>query len=170
MSDENTDSTSNENGSSDSSDAAAKAEAEKWKNEYLYLRADFDNYKKHSIKERSDLLKFGSERLVIDMLDVLDNFERALAADVTAENHQNFVKGMQMTAQELKTALNKFGVTEVPARGEAFNPALHEALSSEVTDNTPEGHIVQVFKKPYKMHDKIIRPGQVVVAKKPENS
>ena len=144
--------------------------ADKWKNEYLYLRAEFENYKKNTIKERSDLIKFGSERLIVDVLGVLDNFERALATDVNAENWKNFVTGVQMTAQELKTALTRFGLSEVPSLGKEFNPIMHEALSSEETEDLPEGHITRVFKKAYKLHDRVIRPGQVVVAKKSENA
>lgn len=144
-----------------------KAQVEKYKNDYLYLRAEFDNYRRNVIKERSDLLKYGSERLVIEILDVLDNFERALEIKATPENLATYTKGIEMTQQELKSALQKFGVSEVPAQGEPFNPAVHEALSSEETDQVQPGFICRVFKKPYKLHDKVIRPGQVIVAKEP---
>jgi molecular chaperone GrpE len=143
-----------------SSDELAKA-----KNDYLYLRAEFENFKRNAIKERSDLLKYGSERLWVDLLNVLDNFERATAAKVSAENLENYVKGVEMTYQDFKNVLSKFGVTEIPAQGAAFDPSLHEALSSEETDEVPPGHISKVFKKPYKLHERVIRPGQVVVAK-----
>lgn len=145
--------------------ATAQAESEKFKNEYLYLRAEFENYKRNAIKERSELLKYGSERLLVDVLGVLDNFERALETKATPENFSNYVKGVEMTAQEFKAALAKFGVTAVDSEGKAFDPAIHEALSAEETDKIPPGHISRVFKKPYKLHDKVIRTGQVVVAK-----
>lgn len=144
-----------------------KAEAEKAKNDYLYLRAEFDNYRRNVVKERSDLVKYGSERLIVDILGVLDNFERALEMKPTPENLANYVKGIEMTQQELKNVLAKFGVTEVPAQGVQFDPNLHEALSSEETDSVKPGFISRVFKKPYKLFDKIIRPGQVIVAKEP---
>lgn len=140
---------------------------DKYKNDYLYLRAEFDNYKRNVLKERSDLLKYGSERLLIEILGVLDNFERALEVKANQENLSTYVKGVEMTAQDLKSALAKFGVSEVPSQGAAFNPSVHEALSSEESTHVPEGHITRVFKKPYKLHDKLIRPGQVVVAKAP---
>jgi molecular chaperone GrpE len=142
-------------------------QVEKFRNEYLYLKAEFENYKRNSIKERSDLLKYGSERLAVEILNVLDNFERALAFKVNPDNVATFSKGVEMTAQELKAALSKFGIVEVPAEGAAFDPMLHEALSSEETSQVKEGHVFRVFKKPYKLHEKIIRPGQVVVAKRP---
>lgn len=144
---------------------ALKAEAEKFKNEYLYLRAEFENFKKHSIKDRSDLRKYGAERLAIDLLSVLDIFETALASEVNAENINNFRKGIEMTAAELKSALQRNGIEEIPAKGKPFDPAVHEALSSQETTEVPPGTVSQVFKKPYKLHDRVIRPGQVIVAK-----
>lgn len=141
--------------------------AEKYKNDFLYLRAEFENYKRNVLKERSELLKYGSERVIVDVLGVLDNFERALEAKVSPENLGNFVKGIEMTHQELKNVLTKNGVSEVPAIGLAFDPSIHEALSSEETDSVKPGHISRVFKKPYKLHDKVVRTGQVIVAKEP---
>lgn len=142
-----------------------KALAEKYKNEYLYLRAEFDNYKKHVIKERADLLKYGNENAFVELLNILDNFERALEVKVAPENLDAVVKGIRMTETEFKKTLNKFGVSEVETMGKPFDPAIHEALSAEETDQVPNGHIARVFKKAYKLHDKIIRPAQVIVAK-----
>jgi molecular chaperone GrpE len=145
--------------------AEAQAEADKFKNEYLYLRAEFENFKKQVIKERSDLRKYGAERLVVDLLGVLDIFETALATELTAENMANFRKGIEMTSSELRNVLHRHGVSEIPAEGQPFDPSIHEALSSEETDQLPPGSVSRVFKKPYKLHDRIVRPGQVVVAK-----
>ncbi len=143
-----------------------KSEAEKYKNDMLYLKAEFDNYKRQSIKERSDLTKYGAERFVKDLLPILDNFERALAMNVTAENFPTFVKGVEMTSTELKNLLTKHAIVEVQAEGQPFDPAIHEALSAEATDKVPPGYVTRVFAKPYKFHDKVIRTGQVVVAQK----
>ena len=143
-------------------------QADKFRNEYLYLRAEFDNYKKNAIKERSDLLKYGAERLARDLVGVLDNFERALSTKVTAETIQTFQKGVELTAQELRKVLHNHGIQEMPSEGQPFNPAHHEALSSEGSATIPEGHVLRVFQKAYKYHDKILRPAHVVVAKTPE--
>lgn len=151
--------------SSENSEGALRAEAEKFKGEYLYLRAEFENYKKQVLKERSDLRKYGSERLINDLLNVLDIFETALATEVSAENIANFLKGIEMTAVEMRSVLSRHGVEEIPAAGQPFDPSVHEALSSEETDEVPSGTITRVFKKPYKLHDRVVRPGQVVVAK-----
>lgn len=146
----------------------SQEEALKWKNEYLYLRAEFENYKKNTLKERSDLLKFGVERIGRDILEVMDNFERALQTKVTAETLTTFKTGVEMTAKELKDLLTKHGIQEVPSENHPFNPSIHEAISSEPTSLVAEGHITKVFKKPYKLHDKVIRMGQVVVATPPK--
>lgn len=147
-----------------------KAEAEKFKNEYLYLRADFDNYKKNVIKERSDYMKYGSERVFVELLEVFDNFERALSFEVKPENLQSFVQGVKMIQDEIKQLLGRFGVSELPSEGAKFDPNIHNALSTEPTDKVSPGCISQVLKKPYKLHDRVIRPGQVIIAEQPKTS
>lgn len=162
---------SEENNSSENQDSPAesldsvKAELEKVKKDYLYLRADFDNFKKASIRERAELVKFGAERLLVELLDLVDNFDRALSIDLTAENMMSFKEGLSLNRSEFHKLLSRFGVTALDSEGQPFDPNLHEALSSEETDRLPPGHITQVFKKAYKLHDKLIRPAQVVVAK-----
>jgi molecular chaperone GrpE len=164
MADEN----QNANGSDKPNESSLQEQAEKYKNDYLYLRAEFDNYRKNAIKERSDLVKYGSERFIRDLLTVLDNFERALQTQVTAENFSTYKQGVEMTATELKNLLTKHGVQELPsAEGQPFDPNVHEALSSEPNDKIPAGHVSKVFQKAYKLHDKLVRPAQVVVSQKP---
>ncbi len=172
MAEENSSQNSN-TGSADGAENSSEIQklqdlAEKYKNDFLYLRAEFENYKRNAIKERSDLTKYGGERFIRDLLEVVDNFERALQVNVNADNIATYKQGVEMTAQELKSLLAKHSVQEIPAEGAPFDPAIHEALSSEATDKVAAGHIARVFKKPYKLHDKVIRTGQVVVAKKPE--
>ena len=150
------------------SEDALREELNKAKNEYLYLRAEFDNYRRQATKERSDLIRFAGERLAKDLLDTLDIFDAALAAEVTEANFKNFVSGIELTAQQLRSTLAKHQIVELPSQGVVFDPNLHEALSSEVTSAVPSGHVSRVFKKAYKFHDKIIRPAQVVVAKEKE--
>ncbi|QDK39535.1 nucleotide exchange factor GrpE [Bdellovibrio sp. NC01] len=172
MSEEN----NSQNSNPGNADAAAgsseiqklQEQADKFKNDYLYLRAEFENYKRNAIKERSDLIKYGGERFVRELLEIVDNFDRALAVTVTPENLGTYKQGVEMTATELKNLLTRHNITEIPSEGVAFDPNIHEALSSEATDKVAAGHVARVFKKPYKMHDKVIRTGQVVVAKKPE--
>ncbi len=137
-------------------------ELAKAKNDYLYLLAEFDNYRKNAIKERSELNKYGSERFIRDFLGILDSFELALQADPV--NVDSFRDGVKMIAGEMRALLSRHGVEEVKAEGKPFDPATHEALSSEPREDMPPGHVANVFKKAYKMHDKLIRPAQVTVS------
>jgi molecular chaperone GrpE len=174
MADENNSQTSNSENEATTPNAAAaeiqklQEQSEKYKNDFLYLRAEFENYKRNAIKERSELIKYGGERFIRELLEVVDNFERALQTNVSAENIKTFKQGIEMTAQELKALLQRHSIHEIPSEGAPFDPSIHEALSSEATDAVAPGHVARVFKRPYKYHDKVIRPGQVVVAKKPE--
>lgn len=164
--------------SEDSSHSTAEGEAvkslnqqlEKAKGEYLYLRADFDNYRKQAIKERSDLIRFGAERFIVDLLNVVDNFDRAMETEVTAENVDSFKQGMAMISAELYDVLQRHGVEAKPGEGQPFDPNIHEALSSEPTTDFPPGHITREIRKAYQLHDKLIRPAQVVVASEPSES
>ncbi len=134
--------------------------------DHLYLRAELENIKRQNFKERSQLLKYGAERLARDLLDTLDVFKSALQADVTEENFKDFVNGVEMTAQSLKSNLEKHGIIEVDCVGKPFDPNTQEALSSEASEEYPEGHVTKVFKAPYRYHDKLLRPGQVIVSRK----
>lgn len=143
---------------------------DKWKNDYLYLRAEFETYKRNAIKERSEISKYGSERLVADILTVADNFDRALATKATPETLEVYAQGVKMTAAELKSVLSRFGVNEIKCEGQPFDPNLHEALGTEESSTVAEGHILKVFRSAYKLHDRVIRPAQVIVAKAPHQS
>lgn len=155
--------------SQDYSSTQLSEELEKCKSDFLYLKAEFDNYKKHMIRERSDLVKYGSERLILSLLDVLDVLDRALEMNVSPDTIEAFVNGVRLTAEELRGVLARFGVLGTDPIGEQFDPSLHEALSSEETNQTPAGHISRVFRRAYKLHDRVIRPAQVVVAREPQS-
>ncbi len=140
-----------------------QAELDKAKNDYLYLLAEFDNYRKNAIKERSELVKYGSEKFIREMLGIIDDFERALEAPADADPG-SFRQGVEMIAKSLRQLLQKFGVEEVKAEGVPFDPNVHDALGSEPRADVPAGQIIRVLKKAYKMHDKLLRPAQVIVA------
>ena len=169
MSDNDKESSDNEagaNGAAPSETDKLRADLDKAKKDHLYLAADFENFRKNAIKERSEIMKFGSERIIRDLLSVVDNFELALE---NSENPEKFREGVDLINQELKSMLLRFGVTEAPAEGLAFDPAMHEALSSEPSETVPPGHVARIFKKAYRLHDKLVRPAQVVVATAPAN-
>lgn len=147
-----------------------KDQIEKLQSDILYLKADFENYKKRMIKERSDVMKYGSENLIIALLDLLDNFDRAMSMEIKPENIQSFADGIKMISSEFRNVLNRFGVTEVKALGENFDPVHHEAMGTEPTDEYKPGSISKVFTKPYKLHDRLIRPGKVVIAQEKKDT
>lgn len=145
-----------------------KVQIEKLQSEMLYLKADFENYKKRILKERSDIMKYGSEHLLVAFLDVLDNFDRAMSMDINSENIKSFSDGIHMISSEFKNVLSRFGVAEVKALGQNFDPSSHEAMGTEQTDEFKAGTVSKVFTKPYKLHDRLIRPGKVVIAQEPK--
>ena len=145
-------------------------ELNKWKNDYLYLRAEFDNYRKHVIKERADLQKYGAERFVRDLLEVVDNFDRAVAVTPKANDLPSYVTGVQMIAKELKNLLQKHAIVAEECLHKPFDPTKHEAIGSEVTNEVLPGHITKVVRSAYWYHDKLLRPAQVMVAIAPNHS
>lgn len=145
--------------------AALKAQIESLKKDYLYLRADFDNYRKAKVKEISEMAKYGSRRLAAELLNVIDTFERGLQMEITSDKLPAFVEGMRLTANELQKVFNDFGIKELDVLNKAFDPNTQEALTSEASEQIPAGHVLRVFKKGYLIHDQLLRPAQVVVAK-----
>lgn len=143
---------------------------EKQKQEYLYLRAEFDNFRKQSIKERADLLKFGAERFARDMLNVSDLMDKAMSVEVTPESLDSYVEGIDLTAKELKKTLDKHGIREIDCKNKAFDPNNSEALSQVPSSEVEEGHVLEVMRKGYAYHEKVLRPAQVVIAKAPEET
>ncbi|MCB0347781.1 MAG: nucleotide exchange factor GrpE [Bdellovibrionales bacterium] len=140
------------------------ADLEKAKKDHLYLMAEFDNYRKQAIKERSQLMKYANENLLRDIVQVMDNFNLALQNDITAENIESFVTGVKMISKEMQNTVEKYGVIKLKTQGEAFDPSLHEALGSEPSSDVENGHILRVFKDGYKLHDRLLRPAQVIIA------
>lgn len=144
---------------------AAQEQVQKLEKDLLYLRAEFDNFRRQSIKERSELLKYSGERLARDLLNVMDIFDSALSLEVNADNWQEFQKGMELTQAEFANILGKHGISE--DTGKEFNPHIHEAIGSEASSEVEPGHILRFLKKPYKIHDRVLRVGQVIVATEP---
>jgi molecular chaperone GrpE len=138
----------------------------------LRTAADFENYKKRAARERADTGKYATESLLQKLIPVLDNFEAALsAAEAASGGTANALQtGVNMIHQQLKNALRDSGLQEVDATNQKFDPTIHEALSQADSSEVPEGHVLQQLRKGYKLHDRLIRPASVVVAKAPGTS
>lgn len=129
---------------------------------YRYLYAEFDNFKKRSVKERADLLKFGWESAARDLLQVIDNLERALD-HMPAETSKALADGLNMVLSQFRSTLQKQGIEAIQAIGQAFDPNLHEAVGQEASDQ-PEGTVTKEHMKGYTLHGRLLRPARVVVS------
>lgn len=139
---------------------AEKASEEDADTRYLRLMADFQNYKKRVEKEKSDLYSYANEKIVTGLLDVLDNFERALAQE---EIGDGFKEGMEMIFKQLSGELEKSGLAEIAALGEDFDPNFHNAVMTEETEEYESGKVSGVMQKGYTLNGKVIRPSMVKV-------
>lgn len=144
---------------------AAKA-AEHW-DQLLRTTADFDNFKKRAARERQEAITYANTGLLQKLIPILDNFEAALAAVAGAQDAsaQSLQTGVSMIASQLRSALAESGLEEIDAAGKPFDPALHEAVSQQETDEVTEGHVVQQLRKGYKLRDRLLRPATVIVAR-----
>ncbi len=124
------------------------------------LMAEFDNYKKRSSKERTQLYNNLVADIMTAFLPVMDNLEKALA---TNTEDASYKQGMELVAKQFKDVLNSFGVKEIESVGKIFDPSLHEAVSSVQDDTKQSQEIVEEFRKGYMIDDKVIRHAMVVV-------
>ncbi len=148
---------------------AKEQEAKEHYDARLRLQAEFDNFKKRKEKENSDFRKYANESLIQDILPIVDDFERAIAAAEQTHKLEDFLKGVELIFSKFLDVLQKKGVKEIEAaEGQPFNPEIHEAVTQIETDDVEEGTIVQVFQKGYYLHDRVIRAPKVGVAKKKE--
>jgi molecular chaperone GrpE len=129
---------------------------------YVYLYAEFENFKKRSIKERSDLMKFGWEHQARELLQVVDNLERALE-HMPATTEKTLVDGIHMVLNQFKAILHKQGVERVGSLDQPFDPNLHEAVGQEPSD-APAGTILKEHQGGYTLHGRLLRPSRVIVS------
>ena len=138
---------------------AEEAESER----YMRLMAEFQNFKRRAAKEKSDIHAYANEKIIGELLPVLDNFERALSTETEDEG---YAKGMQLIFEQLKTALGNAGLEEIKAMDEEFDPNVHNAVMTETIEEKEDGTITKVLQKGYKLKDKVVRPSMVAVNKK----
>lgn len=145
--------------------AAEEKKAEEQESErYMRLMAEFQNFKRRAAREKSDIHAYANEKIIGELLPVLDNFERAL--ETKSDDVEGYAKGMELIFTQLKTALEHAGLEEIPALGEEFDPNVHNAVMTEDSDEHEDNHISKVLQKGYKLNDKVIRPSMVAVVRK----
>ena len=145
------------------------AELQEMNNKYLRLYAEFENYKKRVNKDKEELVKYGNESLLYELLPVIDNLEMAL---MHASNNvsSGLVQGVEITLKELQKILEKFGLIAIEANNKPFDPLVHHAMTQNERDDIDEKIVVEEFRKGYMLRDKVLRPSLVAVSKKPVKS
>jgi len=131
---------------------------------YLRLNAEFQNYRKRVEKEKSDIFKYGQEKFMIEMLPIMDNFERALLASGQENTESKVVDGVILIKKSLDEFFERNGVKKIEAIGKPFDPIKHHAVMTVESDDHSSDHVVEVFQDGYVLNDKVIRPCMVKVA------
>ncbi len=153
-----------ENASPLSETEQLKADVAEWKDRYLRLYSEFDNFKKRSMRERADYLKMAGSDVVISMLSVLDDFERALKAGKDTGASDAMTEGVTLIYNKLKNSLQQRGLKEMVAKGETFDSDIHEALTmAPAPSEELKGKVIDELEKGYYFNDKVIRHAKVVV-------
>ncbi len=135
----------------------------------LRVSAEFENYKKRASREMDEFRKFSNQSLIKEMLSVVDNLELAMNSTNGHENiDQGLRDGLEMTHKEILKIFEKFNVKPISTKGQPFDPTFHEAVMQEETDEYPGKTVINELQKGYLIHDRLLRPSMVVVAKSQE--
>lgn len=142
----------------------AKAELEKQKKEYLFLLAEFDNFRKRTLKEKSDLVKNAAEKAMLDILPVVDDFERALQAMHGSSDLESVKEGVDLIYNKFVKYLENNGVKAIESNNADFNTEFHEAVTTfPASDESQKGKVIDTVQKGYMINDKVLRHSKVVV-------
>jgi molecular chaperone GrpE len=148
-----------------------KNEASETHDRLLRVAAEFENYKKRSVREMNDFRKFANESFVRAMLPVVDNLDRAIESSGNKKNtDSSLVEGVSMTLKEILKVFEGYGVTPFESLGKTFDPSLHQAVMQEEADEYPENTVSKELQKGYMIHDRLLRAAMVVVSKKKAGS
>lgn len=147
--------------------AAQTEECEQLKDQVLRVRAEFDNYRKRMLREMDQVRQSASSNLIKNLLPALDNLERALAH---ASEDDGLAEGVRMVHKQFRDVLSNEGLEPIPARGELFDPNVHDALAAVPSEDIAQGFIIEEYERGYKLRDVVLRPAKVVVSSGPEMS
>lgn len=145
--------------------AAARSEVQQHRDQALRARAEAENVRKRTERDLENAHKYALERFVAELLPVKDSLELGLSAAGDGAAVEDLREGTQMTLRMLSTAVEKFGVREISPLGEPFDPQLHQAMSTQESEGSAAGTVLQVVQKGYLLNDRLVRPALVVVAK-----
>ncbi|GGL40414.1 nucleotide exchange factor GrpE [Sporolactobacillus putidus] len=141
-----------------------KKDSDDLNNRLLRAQADFENFRRRTNKEKADARKYRAQDLASDLLEILDNFKRALDVETTSEDGSALKKGMEMVLGKFETALKKEGVEEIDSLGKPFDPNFHQAVMQEESQEHEAGTVIQVLQAGYTLNGRVIRPAMVKVS------
>lgn len=133
-------------------------------NKLLRIQADYDNFRRRTLKEKEELAKYASSKLITNLLPSIDNFDRALAAAAATGDLESLSKGLDMIFRQLMATMEAEGLQAMNVVGEPFNPEFHQAVMTVESDEHEEGIVVEELQKGYVLKDKVIRPAMVKVS------
>ena len=146
--------------------AKIEADLEDWKSAYARKNAEFQNFTKRKQNELEEFRKYASEKVILKVLEAVDNLERGVAASSETKDFDALVKGVEMTLSQMHGIMNTEGVEPIEAVGKEYDPHLHQAVMTENCETVENDHIIMELQKGYKMKDRVIRPSMVKVCKK----
>ena len=141
--------------------------ATEWKDRAMRTQAEMENYRKRSAREKSEAIRYANGNLMSELLPILDNFEMGLQAANQEDANSIIVQGMNMVFKQMQDFFENNNVKEVDAAGRPFDPNQHDAISQDHNDDVPEGTIIKVIRRGYRLHDRLLRAANVVVSKGP---
>jgi len=143
------------------------AELVETKDRLIRLHADFENYRRRAQREREEALRFGAQNLFKDLLTTVDNLERAIdhARMGGGGDLENLLQGVELVQKGLVSLMSRHGVVEIEALGKLFDPALHEAMAQAPDASQAPNTVLEVLQKGYKLHDRLLRPARVIIAR-----
>jgi len=154
-----------------SAEAACREENEILKDQLFRLAADFDNFRKRVVRQMEENRKSVTEQVLLDFVEVTDNFDRALKSARTAEDMQSIIDGIEHLSKQFFSILEKYGLERIKCeKGSEFDPHKHEAVQHIETSDVPDNTIVDVYRPGYTLDSKVVRPAMVSVASNPDNA
>ncbi len=135
----------------------------------LRAKADFQNLQRRSATERAEAIRYANADLMRSLLTVADDFERSLDAARNSGDQASIVDGVRLVYENFMKALRDHGLESVPGVGEPFDPHVHEAMLQQPSTDHPDGTVIEEITKGYRLRDRIVRPGKVIVSKNPDN-
>ncbi len=143
----------------------AREELQIVQDKYMRLAAEFENYKRRAQRDQSDSIRYANESLIKNLLPTVDNLERAIQSGTDAGASGALIEGVQLTHKQFLETLGKLGVRQVSSSGETFDPNIHQAVAQVESETAAPNTVVEEFQKGYFLHDRILRPAMVTVAK-----